>query len=836
MNPERYQKKVAMAQAASAANAEKDASKSPTPAAVSNTDGDGTQEDNSEQYRYRLQINVPPGKLGMTLVRKSTGQRLGLTVVGGCKKDSPLSGIIPPGSRLMAVDFDDTSCLSPSEITAIMSRKSECDRLLTFASISTFPTTASAEAKRQEGYRKMLASATVSAEAKRGPMAAKMALYKQRRDAEKSASMASAPKKNFEGKKKDVSPDIPDDDENMPTLDDEELAAAISLGFGNTEVNTNSVAESALASPTIQLYNQRIAEKYRKKNLEGKKKDAEKLETGNDVAAALAASVASASDENGPLYTMNQTRHEEYLRKDEVKDTNQKERSLIPHDIEEGNRKKPTSVEAFVLSPPAFAAQADNIVAIGKNVTPDGGDGDKKMPALDDEEIAKAISASENNMLDRLLEKEMDGDEEMQEFKSRHLLPASVAHSMSVDNAIHRWLQGKTVRQMAANDSQDGSRKMLPASTAQGEASASMASASPSREDDQIRKESHDGDNRKFPAPSDVASAAEAHKLTAGQMVSKNSSLDVTEDAVKLSVLDDRELALAISASVGNSPVAQKRETKIKIPGERESVIDQIMEEDEEFQVFKRQFHSENYPQLMTQEMMIQKAAKANSASVGNSSAETNIERNIIDQMASAAGQASSTAPSAENIPENVLRTSDAARSSIAPNNPQTRPAGATVVRNPLNTQASERQTLFVMDAELVRPPSLDDPLGDALKVIDELSSTYLELGPATVPLSMLQNTLAAAVACCDDAIDVQPAKPPLVEDAPLGDALKFLAPVSGLYREFGIERMSIHDVREALVKAMVRCENERNSLPVNVKINARPQGKKFSFVSSLSA
>ena len=42
-----------------------------------------------------------------------------------------------------------------------------------------------------------------------------------------------------------------------------------------------------------------------------------------------------------------------------------------------------------------------------------------------------------------------------------------------------------------------------------GEASASMASASPSREDDQIRKESHDGDSRKFPAPSDVASAAE---------------------------------------------------------------------------------------------------------------------------------------------------------------------------------------------------------------------------------------------------------------------------------------------------------------------------------------
>ena len=43
MDPERYQKKAAMAQAASAVKAEKDASKSPTPAAVSNTDGDGTQ-------------------------------------------------------------------------------------------------------------------------------------------------------------------------------------------------------------------------------------------------------------------------------------------------------------------------------------------------------------------------------------------------------------------------------------------------------------------------------------------------------------------------------------------------------------------------------------------------------------------------------------------------------------------------------------------------------------------------------------------------------------------------------------------------------------------------
>ena len=39
---------------------------------------------------------------------------------------------------------------------------------------------------------------------------------------------------------------------------------------------------------------------------------------------------------------------------------------------------------------------------------------------------------------------------------------------------------------------------------------------------------------------------------------------------------------------------------------------------------------------------------------------------------------------------------------------------------------------------------------------------------------------------------------------------------------------MSILVVREALVKAVVCCENEMNSPPVNVKINAGSQGKKF--------
>ena len=171
-------------------------------------------------------------------------------------------------------------------------------------------------------------------------------------------------------------------------------------------------------------------------------------------------------------------------------------------------------------------------------------------------------------------------------------------------------------------------------------------------------------------------------------------------------------------------------------------------------------------------------------------------------------------ASSAETIPENVLCTSDAARSSIAPNNPQTRPAGATVVRNPLNTQASERITLFVTDAEIVRPPSFDDPLDDALEVIDKLSSAYLELGPATVSLSMLRNALAAAVACCDDAIDGPPADLPPLGNNSLGNALKYLAGISSMYMKLGSEGIPIHVVREALAKALVRCKKKVEAKP----------------------
>jgi len=148
--------------------------------------------------------------------------------------------------------------------------------------------------------------------------------------------------------------------------------------------------------------------------------------------------------------------------------------------------------------------------------------------------------------------------------------------------------------------------------------------------------------------------------------------------------------------------------------------------------------------------------------------------------------------------------------------------AGATVIHNPLSAESvaptlTSRQSpvpLFVTDAIVVDPtastgaPSapITDPLCDALEVVDGFSTLYLELGPVTMSLSILQDALADAVACCDGAIDGPPADlPPLGEDS-LGNALKYLAGVSSLYRKFGSERVPIPVVREALEKAMVHC------------------------------
>eukprot|EP00588_Corethron_pennatum_P000429 CAMPEP_0194285914 /NCGR_PEP_ID=MMETSP0169-20130528/31312_1 /TAXON_ID=218684 /ORGANISM="Corethron pennatum, Strain L29A3" /LENGTH=455 /DNA_ID=CAMNT_0039032163 /DNA_START=45 /DNA_END=1412 /DNA_ORIENTATION=- len=212
----------------------------------------------------------------------------------------------------------------------------------------------------------------------------------------------------------------------------------------------------------------------------------------------------------------------------------------------------------------------------------------------------------------------------------------------------------------------------------------------------------------------------------------------------------------------------------------RESVIDQIMEEDEEFQTFKREFHRNH----------------------NGISLPSLTKQNMTD-----------------------ARTDEDDRKP-ASHTPQ---SGATLVANPLSaeepTSSVSRPSirLYVTDAMLVESTAAGgDPLGNALKVVDRLSS----LGPATSPL-LLRDSLVAAVGCCDDATGGPPADIPPVGDTPLGDALKILASLSEMYREMEkegkIEQVPI--IRAALAGALVRCE-EKNSKLDRRKFIARPRRK----------
>mmetsp|Transcript_3522 Transcript_3522/g.5152 ORF Transcript_3522/g.5152 Transcript_3522/m.5152 type:complete len:242 (-) Transcript_3522:112-837(-) len=141
-------------------------------------------------------------------------------------------------------------------------------------------------------------------------------------------------------------------------------------------------------------------------------------------------------------------------------------------------------------------------------------------------------------------------------------------------------------------------------------------------------------------------------------------------------------------------------------------------------------------------------------------------------------------------------------------------PAGAAIIGSlpstePVRPRFMLREPslrLCVTDATVV-DPSVADPLRDALLVVEDLSSMYLELGAATAPLSILHTALEAAVAYCDDAIGGPSADLSPLGDVPIGKALKFLAGVSNMYRKYGSKHMPVPIVREALVRAMVQCK-----------------------------
>jgi len=78
--------------------------------------------------KTKVNVFAPPGKLGIILANKADAKG---TVVSGVRTSSVLVEKISPGDRIIAIDGEDVSRMTVSEITTIMARKSEFERILT---------------------------------------------------------------------------------------------------------------------------------------------------------------------------------------------------------------------------------------------------------------------------------------------------------------------------------------------------------------------------------------------------------------------------------------------------------------------------------------------------------------------------------------------------------------------------------------------------------------------------------------------------------------------------------------------------------------------------------
>lgn len=82
----------------------------------------------SSARRSRITVMAPPGKLGIILANKADSKG---TVVSGVRTSSVLAEKISPGDRIVAIDGEDVSLMTVSEITTIMARKADFERTLT---------------------------------------------------------------------------------------------------------------------------------------------------------------------------------------------------------------------------------------------------------------------------------------------------------------------------------------------------------------------------------------------------------------------------------------------------------------------------------------------------------------------------------------------------------------------------------------------------------------------------------------------------------------------------------------------------------------------------------
>mmetsp|Transcript_18400 Transcript_18400/g.52750 ORF Transcript_18400/g.52750 Transcript_18400/m.52750 type:complete len:1039 (+) Transcript_18400:807-3923(+) len=90
--------------------------------------GDSSRRSKSVSKRTKVTVVAPPGKLGIILANKTDSKG---TVVSGVRTSSVLADKVSPGDRIIAIDGEDVSRMTVSEITTIMARKSEFERILT---------------------------------------------------------------------------------------------------------------------------------------------------------------------------------------------------------------------------------------------------------------------------------------------------------------------------------------------------------------------------------------------------------------------------------------------------------------------------------------------------------------------------------------------------------------------------------------------------------------------------------------------------------------------------------------------------------------------------------
>lgn len=77
--------------------------------------------------RSKVSVVAPPGKLGIILANRTDSRG---TVVSGVRTSSVLAEQVSPGDRIIAIDEEDVSQMNVKEITTIMARKSEFERVL----------------------------------------------------------------------------------------------------------------------------------------------------------------------------------------------------------------------------------------------------------------------------------------------------------------------------------------------------------------------------------------------------------------------------------------------------------------------------------------------------------------------------------------------------------------------------------------------------------------------------------------------------------------------------------------------------------------------------------